>query len=252
MVSPPLSSLSSRSPVPGSSPTVQSCGAEDVYTNNLTHVYWGMYYITPSRLSSSSFTVPLLSDVGLQLVMREPTKTLWEEAMVIYKPFTDQMWALVGSTLALVALVMWFVDHGGKVEPAMKLAERFPDLYGKYGSEIRNGFLTMKRFGAEMPSYAIDTIISQLKTKTAFVPKARRSRVLNLAYATFVMVYAAPTTPQLLCGAVSFVALLPLYWRSQLSRLHSCAVAGDHDPLWSEADCQSDCRCSEPSSQGDP
>jgi hypothetical protein len=48
-----------------------NCGANDVYDLNLTDVYWNGFYISPSRLSRNLFTVPMLSDVGLGLVVKK-------------------------------------------------------------------------------------------------------------------------------------------------------------------------------------
>jgi hypothetical protein len=51
------------------------------------------------------------------------------------------MWLLSALTVAIVALVMWFTDHGGTIDTKMALAEELPELYGRYRSRLTSGYL---------------------------------------------------------------------------------------------------------------
>jgi hypothetical protein len=62
------------------------CGEEDVYNLTRTHAYWAQYYITPSRLRKSIFTVPVLSDVGLTLLMTPTSLTTIEKYGCQWRP----------------------------------------------------------------------------------------------------------------------------------------------------------------------
>ena len=52
-----------------------------------------------------------------------------------------QMWILSALTITIVALVMWFTDHGGTIDTKMTLAEELPELYGRYRSRLTSGYL---------------------------------------------------------------------------------------------------------------
>ena len=51
------------------------------------------------------------------------------------------MWLLSAMTITIVALVMWFADHGGTIDTKMTLAEELPELYGRYQSRLTSGYL---------------------------------------------------------------------------------------------------------------
>ena len=51
------------------------------------------------------------------------------------------MWLLSAMTITIVALVMWFTDHGGTIDTKMALAEELPELYGRYQSRLTSGYL---------------------------------------------------------------------------------------------------------------
>lgn len=52
-------------------------------------MYWAQYYITPGRLKKSLFTSPVISDVGISMVMKPPVKGMWDKSFeLIIVPFT--------------------------------------------------------------------------------------------------------------------------------------------------------------------
>jgi hypothetical protein len=165
-----------------------NCGGDDVYTNNQTHVYWAQYYITPWRLGNSLFSVPVLSDVGLSLLMKPSVQSIWSKALFLYTPFKWDMWLLMGLTLLMMAVVMWLVDHSGTVDFKMRLAEQLPEVYGFHSSNVKNGYLKWSRFASEMPSYAVKMLHSQLGNASAFEPRDGSSSALNVALAVFCVV----------------------------------------------------------------
>ena len=52
-------------------------------------MFWAQYYITPGRLKKSLFTSPVISDVGISMVMKPPVKGMWDKSFeLIIVPFT--------------------------------------------------------------------------------------------------------------------------------------------------------------------
>ena len=106
------------------------------------------------RLDAMHFTTPIISDVGISMVMRPTVPTMWGKSQEIVTPFTTevralkrlspplpppllrpyphlpaapahlspcrrQMWGLTAMTLVIVALVMWISNHGGTIDTKM-------------------------------------------------------------------------------------------------------------------------------------
>eukprot|EP00966_Prymnesium_polylepis_P166623 3851681-Prymnesium_polylepis.1 len=105
--------------------TQYNCGAEDVNLLNRTHVYWSDYYVTSGRLQQNLFSVPMLADVGLTLVLA-PNRgaDIWEAADVMLKVFKPDAWMLCIAIVLVFSLTLWFVDHGGPTESTRETLNR--------------------------------------------------------------------------------------------------------------------------------
>lgn len=126
------------------------------------------------------------------------------------------MWGLSFMTIFLVAMVMWFVDHGGTIDTKMKLAEQLPEIYGRYQSRMTSGYLvrperrpcpdalialaffppslamsrqTMSRFMKETPRYTVNAMHTLVGNPTGYETKAAASGILNLCVSVFAMVW---------------------------------------------------------------
>ena len=65
--------------------------------HTMTDVYLGIFYITPFRLALSLMTVPIISDVGLTIVLRKEELSGWDQAAFIFDPFTKSGRTLLGT-----------------------------------------------------------------------------------------------------------------------------------------------------------
>jgi hypothetical protein len=163
-----------------------NCAGEDMNAYNYTHVFWAMAYITPPRLAAAPYTVPVLSDVGIQLVVKRTRPDTWQASLFIYSPFDEGMWLWFLCTVGAVMFVMYFVDHGGTIEPKQRLAHTFPKHFGSNDSS--NDYLTWKGFTGVMPHYAINTAMASIRVTSPIHPRTPISSLLNFAITFFAMV----------------------------------------------------------------
>ena len=183
--------------------TQYNCGADDIYTLNRTHVYWAGYYISPSRLSRNLFTVPVISDVGLGLVLAKPSPDPWAVALTLFLVFEPTTWLLIICSFTVFTLAMWLVDHGGSHESRRDvLANAIPELFGR--RKGTSGYLSFENT-TEYITMSYQTLIGD---PAIFTPRTNAGWVLNLIYATFTMIvisaYTAELTAELSAEKLSF------------------------------------------------
>lgn len=157
--------------------------------HTMTDVYLGIFYITPFRLALSLMTVPIISDVGLTIVLRKEELSGWDQAAFIFDPFTKGMWGLSAMTLMLVSLVIWLIDHAGTVKPKMRLAEAIPEIYGQHLASRQRGYFKTARFRAEWPSYAVRAVHTQVGGPSMYEPRVATASLLNITFAVYAMVW---------------------------------------------------------------
>ena len=217
-----------------------NCAGDDVAVNNYTHAVWAMAYITPGRLVAASYTVPIISDVGIQLLVKKKPPSMWEASLFIYTPFSARMWLLFCCTVGAVMFVMYFVDHGA-VDPEQRVAQTFPSHFrGEKNSAHQ--YLTWKGFRKAMPYYAIKTSMVSLRVTSAIAPRTASSSCLNLALCLFSMVimtiYGAKLTASLtLSGFILPVASLYDVSSAQLANGMGpvCSLRGAAYTSWVQA-----------------
>jgi len=182
------------------------CEGFNVPPENQTHIFWAMAYITPWRLDAMLFTTPVLSDVGISMVMVPDIPTVWGKSAELITPFTTDMWLLSMMTLLIVSFVMWFTNHAGTVDSRMKLAEELPELYGRYKSRLTSGYMTTTQFAREVPPSLANGIHTMITGPSAFTTQSAHAGILNVAVSVFAMVWMLVYGAQL-CSSLTVTKL---------------------------------------------
>ena len=165
------------------------CGEQDVTNLTRTHVYWGQFYITPNRLRTSLMTVPVLSDVGLTMVMKPEQASIWDTMWVILMPFTPFTWVFFGGLIVVFALVMWAFDHsgpGGDRVRRARIEDKLPNFYGLKGE---HGYFKSSNFMAQMPAYSMKALHTAFGNVSAYQPQNASSSALNVSFAFFMFLF---------------------------------------------------------------
>ena len=98
------------------------CGQQDALDLNITHGYWGQFYITKGRVEDGTvFTTPFLSDVGLGLLVLPKETTTLESIFLLFTPFSWEMWVMTIGVCIFVSMIVWLTEI---VESPSKQADR--------------------------------------------------------------------------------------------------------------------------------
>ena len=154
------------------------CAQLDVTTNNRSDVYWAMFYVSNGRQSESLMTSPIVSDVGLSLIVRAEEATFVDTATLLFTPFTPGMWMLSFVTVIFVSITLWVSEHA------------------EVQSESEGGFLTVQAVKSTAMS-SFYTSASTLLGMDVMKAASWEAGLLNLFWCLFAVCWVAAYTANL-------------------------------------------------------
>ncbi len=191
------------------------CGSDDV-DMNMTDMYWSLYYVTPSRLSSHLMTTPFISDVGVTLTadVTNPGSdfdVIMDHMQLLFKPFTPYMWLTTAITILLTSLTMWIIEHSTFNRGDRFVTKNPRDLTVRAQLEIleekqfdvrprdAQGYFTLTSFTSKIGDI-IEKVFLSLTTHDLFQPQSSRGRVINSLFCFFCLIWMASYTANLAAG----------------------------------------------------